>query len=368
MATDVGLPPGSVAHGLFKAPQGFDFFQAVRVLQALRPGVHAAAGREPAAEPVRFRSQVALGFPPSDMVSVREDEDGGPPTLTVAFLGLAGAQGPLPRPFTEEVMHQARAGDTAARDFLDLFNHRLVGLMYRARARHHPALEAHAPASAPGQAPASGDRGWMARYLFALMGLGTPGLDGAGRAAAALQVPRRALLGYAALLSTETRSAVGLERILSGHFGINARVVPFTGGWVRLQPEDWTRIGAGGQNRGLGVDAVLGRRVWDAQGAFTVQVGPLGLGDYVRFLPDAPAFRALCSLARFYAGVDLEFTVSLLLKSDEVPPSRLGTRAGARLGWTSWLRTRPYGPADAEVRLDPARRAAAGPPGRTATY
>ena len=341
MAPDVGLPPGSVAAELFRAPQHFDFFQAVRVLQAMRPAAAPAGdGGEPAAEPVRFRSQVALAFPPADVVSV-DPEERGPPAMTVAFMGLAGVEGPMPRAFTEEVMHAARAGDTSARDFLDVFNHRLVGLMYRARARHHPGLELN---------PA--ERSWLARYLFALMGLGTPGL--AGAADAGLQVPLRTLLGHAALLSTETRSAAGLERILSSHFGLEARVVPFTGGWVRLEEEDVTRIGATGRNRTLGRDVVLGGRVWDAQGAFAVRVGPLGLGDFVRLLPGGGAFGALCSLARFYAGMDVEFTVSLVLKAAEVPPSRLGTKAGARLGWTSWLRTRPFGPADAEVRLDPA--------------
>jgi type VI secretion system protein ImpH len=345
LAPDVGLPPGSVAHELFRAPYRFDFFQAVRVLQALRPGSEPVGdGADPAAEPVRFRSQVALGFPATDVVAV-DDEGPRAPAMTVAFLGLAGVQGPLPRAFTEEVMHHARAGDTAARDFLDLFNHRLVGLMYRARARHRPGLELR---------PA--DQSWLARYLFSLMGLGTPGLGAAVERE--MKVSPRALLGYAALLATETRSAAGLERILSGHFGVDARVVPFTGGWVRLEDEDLTRIGAGGQNRTLGQDVVLGRRVWDAQGAFTLRVGPLGLGEFVRLLPDGDAFAAMASLARFYVGVDVEFTVSLVLKAHEVPQSRLGTRDGARLGWTSWLRTRPFGPDDAEVRLDPARHAA----------
>jgi type VI secretion system protein ImpH len=344
MAPHVGLPPGSVAAELFRAPHGFDFFQAVRVLQALRPtAARVADGDEAAGEPVRFRSQVALAFPAGDIVSLAA-EDPGPPAMTVAFMGLAGVQGPLPRAFTEEVMHAARAGDTSARDFLDMFNHRLVGLMYRARARHRPALELN---------PA--EESWLAHYLFALMGLGTPGLERA--ADSALGVPRRALLGYAALLSTETRSAAGLERILSQHFGVDAKVVPFTGGWVRLEEEDVTRIGASGQNRTLGRDVVLGRRVWDAQGAFTIRVGPLGRDDYLRLLPDADAFGAMASLARFYVGMDVEFTVSLVLKADEVPPSHLGTKAGAKLGWTSWLRTRPFGPGDAEVRLDPARHA-----------
>lgn len=346
LAPDVGLPPGSVAHDLFQAPHRFDFFQAVRILHALRPVSTAVAdGPEPSAEPVRFRSHVALRFPASDIVSI-QDEGGGPPAMTVAFLGLAGVHGPMPRAFTEEVMHQARAGDTAARDFLDVFNHRLVGLLYRARARHRPALELR---------PA--EQSWVARYLFSLMGLGTPDVErAADRAERALRVPSRALLGHAALLSTETRSAVGLERILGEHLGVDARVVPFTGGWVRLEEEDLTRIGAGGQNQRLGENAVLGRRVWDAQGAFTLRVGPLGMADLVRLLPTGDAFAAMVSLARFYAGVDVEFTVSLILKGDEVPPSRLGT--GARLGWTSWLRTRPFAPTDAEVRLDPARHEA----------
>lgn len=361
MAAPGGLAPGSVAESLFREPHRFDFLQAVRVLRALRPeSAPAGGGHEPAAEAVRFRSQVSLGFPPSEIVAVDAD-GGGPPSMTVAFLGLAGAQGPLPRALTEQVMHQARAGDTASRDFLDLFNHRLVGLMYRARARHRPALE---PGTAPGAAadegrrPASdaSDAGWVARYLFALMGLGTPGLDGALPG-----LPRRALLGYAALLADQTRSAEGLERILSGQFGVRARVVPFTGGWMRLEPEDWTRIGREGQNRTLGGDAVLGRRVWDAQGALTVRVGPLSLGEYLRMLPDGETFRALCSLTRFYVGIGLDFTVELVLAGDQVPPARLGTRAGARLGRTSWLRTRPRppGPAgDAAVLLDPARHGA----------
>ena len=348
MAATGGYAPGSVAADLFEAPYRFDFFQAVRVLQALRPAgsPRAGDGAEPAEEPVRFRSHVALSFPSADVVSVAAGRGGGPPAMTVAFMGLAGVQGPMPRAFTEEVMHQARAGETASRDFLDLFNHRLLGLMYRARARHVPALEARGP-----------EKSWLARYLFSLMGLGTPALERAAQAAAGLRVPRRALLGYAALLATQTRSAAGLERILGEHFGVDARVVPFTGGWVRLEEEDQTRIGATGQNRTLGRDVVLGGRVWDAQGAFAVRVGPLGLGQYTRFLPGRSAFRALCSLARFYAGIDLEFTVSLVLKADEVPPSRLGPRAGARLGWTSWLRTRPCA-TDAEVRLNPAHHGA----------
>jgi len=336
MAAQSGTPAAGVAQALFAEPYRFDFFQAVRVMEALRPASAAAGeGSRPADEAVRFRATPALSFAPSDIVGVAEGEDGGPPEMTVAFLGLAGAGGPLPRPFSEWVLHQARAGDTGPRDFLDLFHHRLVSLMYRARARHRVSL-ARAPAdeTAPG------------RWLFSLIGLGTPGLRDR------MPVPDRALLGYAALFAAEVRSGMGLECVLASHFGVRACVVPFTGRWVPIEPDDWTRIGATGQNRTLGDDAVLGRRAWDPQAAFEVELGPLSLGEYVRFLPTGSAFAPLCALVRLWAGAGPAFTVRLRLKGAQVPPTRLGGGAGARLEWTSWLRTRPYHQSDADVRLD----------------
>lgn len=339
MAAESGAPAAGVARALFAEPYRFDFFQAVRVLEALRPAAAPAGqGSRPADEAVRFRATPALGFAPADVDAVVEGENGGPPEMTVAFLGLGGAGGPLPRPFSEWVLRQARAGDTGPRDFLDLFHHRLVALMYRARARHRVSLS-----RAPADETAAG------RWLFSLIGLGTPGLR------ERMAVPDRALLGYAALFAGEVRSGVGLECVLGSHFGARARVVPFTGGWVAIEPDDWTRIGATGQNRALGGDAVLGRRAWDPQAAFEVELGPLSLGEYVRFLPGGSAFAALCGLVRLWAGAGPAFTVRLRLDTAQVPPSRLGTRAGARLGWTSWLRTRPRGGGDADVRLDPAR-------------
>lgn len=339
MAAQSRPPAAGVAQALFTEPYGFDFFQAVRVLEALRPHTAPAGeGSRPADEAVRFRATPALSFAPSDVAGVADGKDGGPPEITVAFLGLAGAGGPLPRPFTEWVLHQARAGDTGPRDFLDLFHHRLISLMYRARARHRVSLS-RAPADETGPG----------RWLFSLIGLGTPGLRDR------MPLPDRALLGYAALFAGEVRSGMGLECVVGAHFGVRARVVPFTGRWIAIEPDDWTRIGATGQSRTLGMDAVLGRRAWDSQAAFEVELGPLSLAEYIRLLPNGSAFAALCALVRLWAGEGSAFTVRLRLRAPEVPPTRLGGGAGARLGWTSWLRTGSPASRDAEVRLDPAR-------------
>ena len=108
-----------------------------------------AEGGDPTAEAVRFRSTFSLAFPPSDVVAIEnvktesiEDEfeqlirrangEEKTPTVTVSMFGLGGAHGPLPHLMTEWVLERSRAR-LFLRDFLDIFNHRLVSLLFRVR-------------------------------------------------------------------------------------------------------------------------------------------------------------------------------------------------------------------------------------------
>jgi type VI secretion system protein ImpH len=322
---------------LFEEEYRFDFYQAVRLLELLSPDAGPVGeGTEPADEVVRFRSATGLGFPASDVVRLGASADGrGPWEMTVSFLGLAGGLSPLPRPFTELVLERTARRDTALRDFLDIFNHRLVSLMYRVRKKHRLALATVSP-----------ERTELAGHLYALMGLGTPGLRGR------LGVDDRSLLEYAGLLAQHPRSMTGLEQLLTDYFGVPVRGEQFRGRWLELEEDQRTRIGRLGENHALGESAVLGTRVWDQQGSFELRVGPLTLEQLRDFLPTGTAFRPLCELTRFYVGTELDFTIRLLLKADEVPESRLDAAGATRLGWTSWLKTRPRAE-DGEVRLSP---------------
>jgi type VI secretion system protein ImpH len=273
--------------------------------------------------------------------------------MTVNFMGLAGASGPLPMPLTEVVIERTRKGDGAARDFLDIFNHRLVSLLYRIRKLHRVGLDTRPPGEDA-----------FARLLFSVIGLGTPNLH------ARMQVKDRALLFYAGLLGQRQRSMAGLERLLSDYFGIGVRGTQSVGRWLPLEPEQctvlgswqtleperweqWTVRGERRRGQGLGECAVIGRRVWDQQGAFELDLGPLTHAQFLDFLPTGWAFRPLCDLVRFYVGDDLDFSFRLTLKAGETAEtrlsgaqlgstSRLGSMrlsdaAGARLGWTAWL-------------------------------
>src|ERR1700712_4954068 len=85
----------SVELWLREQPYGFDFFQAVKILEALSPQLQSAASTsDPELEPVRFRSNIGLDFPPSDIHNVGDVKSkrlGGATEMVVSFLSLAGA-------------------------------------------------------------------------------------------------------------------------------------------------------------------------------------------------------------------------------------------------------------------------------------
>jgi type VI secretion system protein ImpH len=323
---------------LYAEAYRFDFFQAVRLLEmADSNAAPIGEGAEPAREAVRFKSAVELAFPASDVAEVKPASDeGSAAEMTVNFMGLAGALGPLHTPSTELIIERAWRKDTALRDFLDIFNHRLVSLLYRTRKLHRVGLD---------NAPPGEDR--AAVYLYSVAGLGTPNLRGR------MQIKDRALLFYSGLLGQQPRSMAGLERFLSDYFDTHARGLPFSGRWRALEEDQWTRVGARGSNNALGAAAVVGTRFWDQQGAFEIILGPLTLEEFSDFLPTGWAFRPLCDLVRFYVGDELDFSFRLALKAREVQSTRLGEDNGARLGWTSWLKTEDWTEDDSQVTVSP---------------
>lgn len=374
----------SVKDWLFAEGYRFDFFQAVRLLEmlyspeksddgieldssamSLRASKSSATSHaiipdsERVEDFVRFKSAVGLNFPTSDISSVKlksppgcsdarhrsapqhasppADIGGTPITeMTVNLMGLAGALGPLDMPTTELIIERATKNDTGLKDFLDIFNHRLISLLYRIRKMHRIGLEAEPP----GQ-----DK--ISKYLFSIIGLGTDGLKGR------MSVRDRSLLHYAGLLSQQPRSMVGLELIISDYFKVKAKGQQFVGRWYALEEEQCTRIGErSGQNQVLGRDAVvLGTHVWDQQAKIEIHLGPLTYQQFLNFIPIGWGYRALCDLTRFYLGDTLDVSFRLILKGEEIPPPMLGMTDEPRLGWTSWL-------AASDPRLDLTRQGA----------
>jgi type VI secretion system protein ImpH len=324
---DTRVAEAEVAAALITDPSSFGFFQAVRLLGRLYPerrGVGMFG--DPAAEVVHFSARPSIAFPPSELHGV--DLPGNRPArMVVNFMGLIGPLGVLPYNLTLLVAERARARDRALRDFLDIFQHRLLSLFYRAWEKYHFTATYERDA-----------RDGVTEHLRDLIGLGI----GAFRNRAA--VPDEALLGYTGLLAQQPRSAVALQQLLEDFLDVPVAVEQFVGGWYALSSGTQCRVGDEGPADQLGQGAVVGDEIWDQQARVRIRIGPLTREQYERFLPGGTSYQSLRSLARFFTHDQFDFEVQLVLARAEVPPCVLGSeeRRPPPLGWGTWLRTKPF--------------------------
>jgi type VI secretion system protein ImpH len=280
---------------LLRDRQGsFSLVQAVRALRRLYP-----------AAPPRFRNPLTLGASLSEVAAVELPRAGERPLVEFTRLGLYGRQGALPYYFTELLGDRAAGADpdTTLRDFLDLFNDRLIALYGQAWEQGFPPAayeRARSSVAADGRAEGAARRDGFIDSALALLGIGpVPGLAA------------ETLVYYAGLLSVQPPAAAALEQLLGDYFDLPVRVqAPFA-----RQADD-------------PVDADDPRR------RFRVQVGPMPRERYDQFVPDGSAFLPLLRLTRLYVGMQFDFDVRLLLGDPAGEGCVLGN---ARLNWTSWL-------------------------------
>ncbi len=314
---------------LQEEPQRFEFFQAVRLLERIYRG-RQPIGRDgdPRQEIVRFRSGTKFGFPASEIEALSEPAadggEAGPLEMRVSFFGIAtpSSFGSLPLAYTQQLRAEVQEGRTQLRDFLDIFNHRLVSFFYRAWEKYQLPIGYEAgPSSA------------VENLLFSLIGFGTEGLRGR------LPFQDTALLARSGLLGRTPMSAISLERMLESYFQVAVRVEQFRARTYTVETEDLSRLGV--ENSTLGVDCCLGDQVTLCDSSFRVQVGPLDWDTYLNFLPSGEAFEALAALTRIAVGSELDFEVQPVLARAEAQDIFLDTASDrtSRLGWSSLLKS-----------------------------
>jgi len=313
---------------LHKTPQEFQIFQVVRLLERLQPD-RSPVGRfvSPSKEVVRFAAHCSFPFPASQIQNIEwPGEGGGAPKVLINFMGLTGPSGILPLYYTGLIVDRVRQKDIGLRDFLDIFNHRMISLFYQAweKYRFSIAFERR-------------ERDRFSHHLMDLIGTGTKGLEHR------LAVRDHSLLFYAGLLSLRPRSAAALQRILWDYFAVPVQIEQFVGAWHPLEEPDLCRFEEESPSEQLGAGAIVGDEIWNQQSGVRIKLGPMGLQQYLDFLPSGTAHAPLKSLAKFIARGDIDFEVQLILKKDEVPECELGLGDAPvpRLGWTSWAKTQP---------------------------
>ena len=317
-------------------PTRYGFFQALRLLEcAFSDKTRFGQSQRPKDEPpIRLGQTVSLGFQPSTLsnFTVRENL---PPLLKQYFLGLFGANGPMPLHLTEYIHERNfHHRDRTLTGFADLFQHRFLCLFYRAFANNEPTINFDRPET---------DK--FSTYVGSLAGYGQLALRERDA------MPDLAKFYYTGLMSSHSKSAEGLKRVLADFFRLKVSVQQFVGEWLTMQHGDLTRLGENPLTGELGTSAILGSNVWSCQHKFRIRFDKLNLTQYLNLLPNGHRLDQLTAIVRNYNGDQLSWDVQLVLKKDEVPKAQLGETT--MLGWTSWLGERSSDNDADDLKLNP---------------
>jgi len=323
---------------LRQAPWTFHFYQAARRIECVRDELpRIGASQKPGEDAVRFCQEASLAFASSTIDNYTPATSEGPPRLAVNFLGLLGPNGPMPLHITEFVRdRKLNQADPTLSRFLDLFNHRIVSLFYRAWATNQQTVSFD-------RRLAADERDRFAAYIGSLFGIG---MDSFLERDA---IDDAAKLHYSGHLVNVTRHAEGLCSIIADYFGLPAEIIQFVGQWVDLPPDSRLKLGASRETGLLGSTAIVGSKIWLCQYKFRIRLGPMTFAQYGRMLPGTRNLQRLAAWVRNYAGDALSFDAQLVLKKEEVPECHMGRAegGGGRLGWSTWLKSQPT-PQDAE--------------------
>ena len=311
-------PPSEVA-GLLRDPTGYDFFGALRLLQARMAMPPIGTAITPGQERVRFVQDPSLGFAPAAISGASWNAEKARIELKLCFSGLLGPNGPMPIHLTEFVLDRRKHSDDYTLEaFLNIFHHRIYSLFFRAWALNQPTVDSEEK---------GGQR--HIHYLRCLIGLGTGGTEQRD------SVPDVAPLYYSGWLGGLNRSPAGLGAILSDYLRVPVKVLSFQGMWLELPADSRCRLGESRRTGVLGTTCVAGERIWVSHLKFRIRIGPLRWSEYENLLPQGKAFRQVAEWVRSYGGDELFWEAQLVLRSEDVPECRLG--GGARLGWSTWL-------------------------------
>ena len=317
-------------------PSRYDFFQTLRLIEALNPDRPRLGRSARAAEDrVRLRQEPSMAFAPRTLAAFRGGDPTRPSHLSQFFFGLFGPNGPLPLHLTEFAHdRKLQSRDATFSRFADIFHHRMLSFFFRAWADGRPTVSFDRPED---------DR--FEKYVGALFGLALPASKHRD------PVPDHAKLYLAGRLASQTKPGEGLRDVVEEFMAIVTRVEEFVATWMRIPADSLLRLGREPRNATLGRSATLGGMVLDCQHKFRVVCGPATEAQLRRLLPSGASLGRLAALVRNYVGDELDWDLRLVVLKAEVPATVLGRQG--ELGWTSWLGERTADSDAGDVLIKP---------------
>lgn len=315
-----------------RQPWRFGFLALMRRINANRSIDPVGTAMLPGAEPYRIGQKPSLLFAPSEIADAALKN--GKLTIRHYGLGVLGPNGPLPIHVTEIARErEEQRRDPTLCNFLDVFQHRSLTLLFRAWARAQATVSLDRPEQ---------DR--FSVYVSTLSGFPQ-------RRSRPWPLPVHARLSVAPHLARQPRNVGSLGSMVAHHFGVPVVINENLFHWMASEPEEHSLLGEERMSSFLGEGAVLGEQMPDRMSRFQMVIGPLDIDDYHRFTPEGDDLLRLIACVRAFVGRQFTWELKLLIKPQSAPPALLGGEH--QLGWSSWLGESPTGDPIVGMRFEP---------------
>ena len=270
-------------------------------------------------EAMRFRPPVSRAYP-DEPVRGPSDSDGG--AVDVALTALYGVYGVLPDYFTDELQGEGKDRQ-ALRDFLDMFNHRLMRLMYDTWRRYRFFSE---DVLDPKSERAKLEAAQLNRITGLLGDRDDP------------PYLRGLRWGNMGMYRRATRSSGALMDLLRAFLpGFRIDLESFVAQFRDIPSEQHAVLG---RNIRIGAEGsfLVGRRIKDIAGGVRLTFRDLDYETYMRLLPGGSWRGEIADLVKDFTRGRADALIKLELRGDQVPDWQLGQR---QLGMNLWLKSRP---------------------------
>lgn len=326
MASQDRSTANHIVYDLVKNSEQYSFFQAVQLLNDYNILVTDDEGKETLKETlIQFSVNPQLIYNKSDIetVNLKQTNEKLIAQMSVNFLGLYGAASPLPAFYSEGIL-QAKDGGDSTKEFMDLFNHRMISLVYKCWEKYRYYQQYKFSSELNGSSDS------FTNWMFALCGLVEPEQRNDP------DVDWNRLLPFIGMLGMRCHSVSVIESILRFYYQFkNFHVCSNMQRFVLIEDDQQNRLGE--QCSTISDDIVLGNLVEDRSGKFRIKITELSYERFIQFLPNGENYASLRKIVDYVLRDQLDYDIELQLVKYEVPELSLSNHNQEKLGWTTWF-------------------------------
>ncbi|ENJ1718510.1 type VI secretion system baseplate subunit TssG [Vibrio sp. Vb2110] len=273
---------------------------------------------------VRFSAEWLPAYYHSEVTMVDVDVLSGY-ILKTSLPALSGCQSTMPRAlFKEALSAHFELGDQAPLDFFDTFNNRYFRLYCQVQTKHDLTAQIEEASFR-----------WNQHRLSITAMLANL----AGQSGDDAPIPVSHLIQYTGLLGMKLTCPLTLKALLEDYFAAEFAIERSELEYLPLTPCSLTQIGGAGQNRQLGMGALVGKTTPMAGQKLNIKICPKDYNHYLAIRHDKAMIRALDHLVRSYMGVNTKYALYMKVNSQYLPRVRLSSHSDSalRIGQSAWM-------------------------------